>query len=63
MVSIKHRRVNPVPTGRRTFNELHDASTLLDKESVVPATQQFRQRQDSAQNQKQRRGQLIDILV
>lgn len=63
MVAIKHRRVKPVPSGHRSFNELQDASTLLEKEKAVPAEQQLKPNHNPESKKAQRKGQFIDILV
>lgn len=63
MVSIKQRRIVPVPSGHRTFNELQDVSAFLDKRNIIPADAKLKQSQSSKHNKPQRKGQLIDLLV
>jgi len=63
MISTKQRRIAPVPSGHRTFNELQDASTFLDKTKLVSAAEKLKQSQNPEQRKNQRKGRIIDLLV
>jgi hypothetical protein len=64
MVSIsKHRKIAPVDYNRRAFNELSEASALLDKRKLTPTRRNLAQAHEPEQKEQQRVGQVIDILA
>ena len=64
MVNIsKHRKIAPVDYNRRAFNELSEASALLDKQKLAPSKGNLAQAHEPEQKDPQRIGQVIDILA
>jgi hypothetical protein len=61
----KHRRVAPIDHKLRSFNQLSDASALLEKQKVTPTPESLAraQAQEPDQKDEQRLGQVIDILA